>query len=366
MTLLERSLLLELAAPFLLGVAAFTGILLSSTVLFPLVTEVVRHGVAGWQVLEIVLLRLPETAFYTFPMSTLLASLLAYGRLAGDGELTAWRGLGLSPWRLLRPALSFALVVAVATIALNEGVVPVAAWQAKGLLLAATHRSPLPRAQEHLFFPEREGGQLKRYFYARRFDGRAMADVVLQEFEAGRLVRIVQAQVAEPLAAGWRFQQGVVHQVDALGEFRYTLRFTEQQVELGTDLLAMALENRQPLEMNARELAEHTARLRRAGVGERELGELDVLRHQRLAIPCAALVFALLGAGVGIRPSPAGATMGLGISILLIFAYYVLMFLGMAGGQLGWLAPWFAAWLPNLAAGALGAWRVGRWVARVP
>ena len=44
MKLLDRYILSELLPPFFFGVAAFTGIMTASTVLFHLVTLMVRHG----------------------------------------------------------------------------------------------------------------------------------------------------------------------------------------------------------------------------------------------------------------------------------------------------------------------------------
>lgn len=358
--LFDRYVLRELLAPFAFGVAAFTGILLATTVLFHLVTLMVRHGLSGLLVLQILGLRLPETAFYTFPMATLLAALLAYGRLAGDGELTAMRASGVGFARLVAPALGFSLVVAALTLGLNEAVAPVAALQAKTRLLAASQQPNVPVTREHLFYPERDRGELRRFFYARRYDGSRMQDVVVQEFEAGRLVRLVQALEAAPLDDGWTFRQGVMHQVDERGEFRYTVRFEAQRIALGADLLAMSQESRAPQEMSAGELRAHVDRLARTGGSPREVAELQVLFHQRLAVPFAAVVFTLLGAGMGIRPQRSSAGVGLGVSILVIFAYYVLMFLGMAMGQTGALPPALAAWLPNLVCGTLAAWRLRR------
>ena len=358
MKLLDRSILAELVSPFGFGVAAFTAILLATTVMFHLVTLMVRHGLPGALVAEVMALRLPETAFYTFPMAALLAALLGYGRLAGDGELTAFRAVGVGVGRLVAPAIAFAVVVSLTTLALNELVVPAAAYRAKALLYEATHQRAMPISRDHLFYPEREGGELKRFFYARHFDGSRMQDVVVQEFEAGRLVRLVQAAEASPMPDGWRFERGVIQQVDENGEFRYTIRFAEQRIALGADLLQLGRENRAPQEMSAGELAGHMGRLARTGGTARELSELGVLWHQRFAVPFAAVVFVLLGASMGIRPQRQSASVGLGVSILVIFAYYVVMFVAMALGQTGQLPPWLAAWAPNLICGGLAVFRL--------
>lgn len=360
MKLLDRYILTELGAPFAFGVGAFTGILTASTVLFELVSLMVSHGLAFGLVLEILALRLPEMIFYTFPMSMLLATLLAFGRLSGDGEITAFKAAGVSLYRILAPVLAIAVAVSALTIALDETVVPAASWQAKNLLYEALHQRRMPVSRDHVFYHEMQGDTLKRLFYARHFDGRRMDDVVVQEFEANKLVRIVQAKAAVPADHGWLFEQGTIYQIDDSGQIRYTVGFAKQRIVLGQALLALGRENRTPIEMDARELAEHIRQLESTGLTGSDLNALKVQWHQKFAVPFASLVFALVGAPMGLRPQRTSGSLGLGLSVLVIFVYYVLMFVGMALGQTGTLSPLLGAWLPDVIAGAIGAGLVVR------
>jgi lipopolysaccharide export system permease protein len=249
------------------------------------------------------------------------------------------------------------VLVSGATIALNEVLVPAASWHAKRLLYEATHKQQLPVARDHLFYNEMgDDGQLRRLFYARHFDGHRMQDVVVQEFEQNKLVRIVQAAEAAPTDDGWRFTRGVVYQTDEHGEYRFTVRFDSQRIALGEALLALSRENREPMEMNATELKAHISRLQATGQVGREINELQVQWHQKFAVPFASLVFALVGAPMGLRPNRSNSGIGLGVSILVIFIYYILMFVCMAMGQIGAVAPVLAAWLPNVVASGMGGY----------
>ena len=57
-------------------------------------------------------------------MATVLAVLLALGRLAGDSEITALLAGGISIVRISRPVLIFGAVVSILTFVFNEWVVP--------------------------------------------------------------------------------------------------------------------------------------------------------------------------------------------------------------------------------------------------
>lgn len=363
MRVLDRAVLAELAAPFAFGVGAFTAILAAGNVGFYLVTLMTQHGLPAAVVGEVMLLRLPETAFFTFPMAVLLAALLGVGRLAADGELGPWLVAGVSPARLLVPVVFFGGVVGLATWGLDELVAPPASATARQVLHAAIHHQPLPTTHDHLFFNEIAGDRLVRTFYARRFDGREMRDVVVQEFEGGQLARVVQAVGASRSEGGWQFRDGITHQVGVGGELRYSARFATQVIALGPDLARVATEGRQPSEMDAATLGAHIDRLARAGAPARDLDGLRVAWHQKAAVPATAVPFALLGAVLGWRPRTGGAARGLGVSVLFIFGYYMVMFGGMALGQTGVLAPWLGAWLPvggAAIAGLIGVNGLGR------
>lgn len=351
---IDGYLLTELLGPFIFGVAAFTAIMSASNVLFNLISLMVHFGLPLMVVLKVLALRLPEMIFYTFPMSMLLASLLAFGRLSGDSEIVALHAVGVSLQRIVAPFIAVAFLVSAATVALNEYVVPGAKWQAKNILYEAQHQRKFPIERENVFYDEFEDGRLVRFFYARRFDGQRMENALVQEFEEGKLARIIQADQAIWDGGSWRFLNGVMYQVAGNGEYKYVLRFAEQRVMLKSSLIALTAENREPMEMTVRELAAHIRRLEETGHGGRQINDLSVQWHQKLSIPFASLVFALVGASLGLRPHRASNSIGLGLSILIIFVYYIAMFLFMALGQSGHLAPILAAWFPNLMTGAIG------------
>ncbi|HBN08471.1 MAG TPA: hypothetical protein DD435_07430 [Cyanobacteria bacterium UBA8530] len=353
-TLMDRYMLSEVLGPFLFGVASFTGILTATSVLFNLITLMVRFGIPLSTVLQVLALRMPEMAFYTFPMSMLLAALLSFGRLSGDSEIIALRASGVSLYRILSPVIVAALSVSVMTIALNEFVVPQADWAAKNLLFEAQHQRKLPTARDNVFYEELEDNQLKRFFYARHFDGETMRGVLVQEFEKSELSRIVKAESAVYEGQSWVFKNGTLYQLAENGEYKYVVKFERQVLPIKQALLTLSRENRQPMEMNIGELSAHIKRLEEAGHQGSEIRELAVQLHQKLSVPFASLVFALVGAPLGLRPNRSSGSLGLGLSILIIFVYYVAMFVFMAFGQSGFLSPAFSAWLPNVLTAFIG------------
>ena len=93
---MDRWLLQELIGPLLFGIAAFTAVSLSVGVVFELVRRVAESGLPLLAAMNVLGLRLPGFLVLSFPMATLMASLLAYSRLSGSSELTALRSIGVS------------------------------------------------------------------------------------------------------------------------------------------------------------------------------------------------------------------------------------------------------------------------------
>src|SRR5437763_4622109 len=123
MKILDRYIARELIGPFLFGVATFTLIFISGQYLFKLTTMVAR-GASLVDVTELLALRMVPLAIVTFPMATLLATLLSFGRLSRDMEVVAMMAGGISFVRIAMPAFIMGLLVSVAGLLANELLVP--------------------------------------------------------------------------------------------------------------------------------------------------------------------------------------------------------------------------------------------------
>src|SRR5207249_8441054 len=107
----------------LFGIAMFTSLFVAGQFLFRL-TSFVAQGAPLPQVLALFGLRLVPMVVLTFPMAVLLATLLAYGRLSGDMEITAMAAGGIPFARIAVPAFLLGLIVSVAALGIDELVVP--------------------------------------------------------------------------------------------------------------------------------------------------------------------------------------------------------------------------------------------------
>lgn len=355
---MDRYLGQEMISPFLFGVGSFSSIALAIGSLFELIRLITDAGLNIFTAVQIFALQLPGFMVYSFPMSVLLATLLTYSRMSADGEITALRSCGISVARLIAPALILSLMVSGLTFVFNEAIVPTANLQAKNTLKAALKQeNPQFKSKDILYqqygqIPLPEGSSeegLVRSFYARRFDGKKMIDLTVLDFSQGKIQQVLSAESAiwQPDQNVWEFKNGTTYIINSDGSYHSILKFDQQKLRLPRAPLDFAQEQRNPEEMNIAELKRYIELVRQSG-NFKEERKLDVRLQQKYALPFICVVFALVGSPLGIRPQRTSAAKGFGVSVLIIFGYYLLLFVCQALGQVEVLSPVLAGWMPNI------------------
>lgn len=359
MRILDRYIIKELAGPFLFGICAFSSIFIGTDVLFKMARFITEQGAAIGTVAKLFLYSLPRIIVLTFPMSMLLASLLSFGRLSGNSEIVAMKTGGISFYRLIAPVVIVAFFVSICAMFFNELVVPAANAAYTRTVREEINKAQLTTTQDHVMIRDIKDGLIQRITYARQFNAETntMQGVDIQEFESERLARIINAEQAKWNGKTWDLVNGIIYAVDSDGNLERTLRFQQQVINVEKTPLEISREQKQPKEMSIKELKTHIK------VREREFVSTNALQvelHQRIAIPLASLIFTLIGAPLGLQPHRSSSSIGLGLSIVIIFVYYSIMTVSTAVGQSGTLPPVLGAWLPNLLMIGFGAWLIHR------
>lgn len=213
-----------------------------------------------------------------------------------------------------------------------------------------------PTVKKHVNIPKYEKGYLTRLIYANEMDGSLMKEVSVSEYDQGRLARIIFAEAAEWQPSGsWVFYRGTMHQFGSNKRKALVVDFARENINLNINPRDVSGRTKDPAQMDIFELAEHIEQQKNYGA---DVTEIQVKWHQKIAIPFACLIFVLLGAPMGIRPQRSSSSVGLGISILILFLYYVLLSVGMWFGLMGVLPAIAAAWLPNVLIGGYGAYNL--------
>jgi Predicted permeases len=363
--LLDRWLVQELVGPLLFGIAAFTAVSLSVGVVFELVRRVAESGLPLLSALQVLMLRLPGFLVLSFPMATLMATLLAYSRLSGSSELTALRSIGVGTRRMVVPGLLIALVMTLLTFVFNDMIVPQANLEATNSLERALGKALTTEKGNNVLYSRfgraksLEGEtvrQLTHIFYSRKYLAGEMLDVTLIDFSRVGQRQMLNAETGRwnDQKSMWEFRNGRIINLDEKTGTTTSANFDRYFYPLSRDPLEVAKLPTDPGTMTVGQ-ARRAERLLRESGNAKEARRMRVRIQEKFAFPAICLVFGLIGSSLGVRPhSRTSRSQGFGISVLLIFGYYLMSFIFSSLGITGTLPPFLAAWLPVTL--GLGGW----------
>jgi len=361
--LLDRWLLGQITPPMLFAISAFTVISLSVGVMFDLIRKIVEFGLPLFLALKVLFFSLPGFLVLSFPMAVLLSTLLAYGKLSANSELLALKSLGIKTSRIIAPAIALSIFMTGLTFYFNDNLVPRSNKLAEQTLRSGIGSSfSGGKGKDNIMFsrygsrinsstnkPTKVNTYLTHIFYASLYENNIMKGVTLLDFSREGSQQILKSNSArfDKENSSWIFSQGSIISIDKSGQTtniqfkEYTYPFIEGPLELARipkDANEMSLKEA----LKAEEIYKKTGNLK-------EVRRIQVRIQEKLTLPCACLVFGLIGSSLGSKSNlRSSKSQGFGLSVILILIYYVMSFLFSSLGVKGLFHPIIAAWLPVL------------------
>ena len=181
-----------------------------------------------------------------------------------------------------------------------------------------------------------------------------MKDVVMFEFPKyyEEFPKIIQSKTAIWKKGIWAFNDCVIKEYSKDGKENMVLEFTKYVLPVKLNYVPY-IENdyKEPKDMSIRDLYKKIKNYKAKKISTRDLW-LEI--NYKLSFPVASLVFIIIGAPLALRPSRSGSSIGMGLSIMIIFIYYILLALGKALGEAKLINIFVSAWFPNMIIGIVG------------
>ena len=345
--LADRYVLNELLKPFIAGVVAFMIIMVSNT-LYIFMELIVKSGIDGWTVAQMLFYSLPAIIVVTLPVAYMFATLLALGRLGRDNEIIAMRACGVSLSRILAPVIVISLLISGLGFWLQENVVPWANQQTVEVLKRMMSREPLQALKEKYFLRTDQ-----RNFYVNEIerDEGLLKEVYVIDQTQGDYPQVIAAEEARREDTRWVLRNGILRKLESSGFIDHEIRFDRLEIEM--EIKADMVFNNQ---LDVRSLASGEARQlieqKKQQGQDTRADEMDY--HTKFALPLATCFTILLAAPIGILFSRMGNYFGVAISIALVFIWYMTYSIFTSLGKAGTVDPFLAAWVQNIAFGSVG------------
>jgi len=359
-TILDRYVLTELAGPFGFGLGAFT-LIFAATEILNVGKLVSSEHAPLWAALLVFVWSLPAYVVLVIPMALLLGTLLAIQRLASDSEITAMKAAGVTFSRIVAPLLAVGIVMSFATLYLQEQLVPYANDQLVEIESAVINHTSAYGRDLTVSAPLPGGGRQLTTATAFEPNSRALLHVTLIQYDShNRPRQIVFADRAEFTVDKWLLQDSSLYRFNPDGSVLAEPPIPQQEVEIGenpTDLVKR-IKNDDPDSMSRAQIA---AIVRTGQLTESELRKYVMTYQEKLARPFACFVFILIAVPFGLRAVRSGGSstsLGFGLSLAIVFVYYIVMTVCSFFGEAFLSVAWLWAWMPNLLFTAIGLARL--------
>ncbi|MGH1365680.1 MAG: LptF/LptG family permease [Calditrichia bacterium] len=150
MKIITRYIVKDLAWPFFFSLAVIMFVFITKFIL-QYIGKIFGKGLPVMVIFEFIYLNLAWMMALAVPMAVLIASLMAYGRLSADNEITIFRASGINLYRIIAPALLAGTMLTIAMVIYNDVVLPEFNHQARLLMRSITRKKPTFSLEEGLY-----------------------------------------------------------------------------------------------------------------------------------------------------------------------------------------------------------------------
>jgi LPS export ABC transporter permease LptF len=359
--ILHRYILKEFIGSFIFGLIIFSAILLLDQI-FQLVDLFLSKGVSLGLIAQLFVLIIPNILTLTIPMAILFGALLSYGRFAEDNEITVMKATGITYKTLSMPIIVFVVLMSVGLVYFNHYLSPSTHMYFRTLYKKILTEAPLAKFNAKTITSI---GQYKIYAHEVDSKKNTLSGINIYKFE--KLENKDEQRKADYIP--WRIAAsygtiGVERNIVVLTLYDGYWQRTDPN-ELGC-MIHMNFKTYKftiPLgssidfsDISLRELNSKKLRKKIAETSEDKL-ERNTYTNEywlRWTVAVAPIVFVLIAIPVGIMAGKGGKAIGFGMSLGVIFIYYLFLVISMNVGEKGYVPSCYIMWLPNLVLAVVG------------
>jgi LPS export ABC transporter permease LptG len=309
--------------------------------------DVSENNIAGSTLLTYYRFFSFQVLHWALPISVLVATLVTFGGLSKNNEVTAFKSSGVSLYRVALPIVAVAAVISVVSYLNLDFVLPYATQRTTKLRALMEGRAPVAATvQQQKLWMYGQGRYLIN-FLAYDSNREQLTQVQVFEFHPTkfRLTRRVYANRAKWNGRQWVFSDGWVRSFAENGESTFSpiiqplpLFYRETPNDFETEVTS-------PDQMTYAQLRRYIDTIKSSGYAA---DELAVKLYAKTSWPAISLVMALIALPFAFKVGKRGALYGIGLALVLGIVYWMLFAVFTKFGEVGNLPALLSAWSANI------------------
>ena len=346
---IDRYIFSELLKIFLISIFAMTMILYLDKFLF-LAEMIVNRGVSFIEMVMMMVYISPAFFAITIPMAVLMASVVTFNQFSVNNEWVAMKSCNWSFIELMKPVLFFSLFAYFIANIVMFWAVPWGNQSYKVLVYDIIKNRANVDIQPNVFNRDFKNLILlvKEHHQNSQLKGVFIADTTNPE--APQIITSEKGVIypnPETLKIQLKLNNGTIHELsNDRGDYQ-TLNFDRYDINLhlpDTERLEKkALIGNK--ELSFTKIKDRIKEMKAKGL---PTSGPEVELSKKFSIPFTCLLFAILGAPLGIKSSRSGKSGSFGVTVAVIMIYYIGLILTQNMGRIGKIHAYTSVWIPNI------------------
>jgi lipopolysaccharide export system permease protein len=239
MSTLNKYLIKQSFIPFMLSVGVITTVLFLQF-LIRAIDRFLGKGLDVFTILEYLYLNLAWIIALSVPMSLLISSVMTYGRMSQDNEITALKSAGVNLFSIIKPALWFGSIVGFLLCLFNNFILPDMNYNARLLARDIYQKKPELTIEPGYFVD-----MIPQYtMIVKELDGQEFKDVKIFSKNTTSEQTTIYAERGSLASSGGiitvNLQNGEIHEIDLENYDHYRkIKFGTHQIIISIDDLLL-------------------------------------------------------------------------------------------------------------------------------
>lgn len=348
MKILRIYILKEIIGPLLISISIFTFLLLTGNML-KLADLIVNKGVSIYYIGRLLILLIPYILSYTIPMSLLTATMICFGRLSSDNELTAMRATGISSYSIAAPVLILGLIISLGGVYLNDKILPASHYKSYKLIKEIGIEKPTAYLEAGTFIKSFKG----YIIFIHSIDNNKLNDIRIYQLQDAGPTRTIVAESGEIITqpekniVKLKLNDGTADEPNPSNPnvfYKLNFKIYYMTLNLENALNESSIEKK-PKDMTIKEIKDEILKLKKQKI---DPNPLIIEIHRKIAMAFSSFIFVLIALPLAINTKRREKSVGFGMSLILLTIYYLIFIGGQALALKGLVSPIAGTWLANI------------------
>ena len=304
------------------------------------VDRMLDYNLTFYQFSFIYFYSIPHYMNIAFPMAILIATVMTFTLMQKNNEITALKASGVSIYRLTFPFFIIGILLTIAMFYFENIVV--------------TKSNTLKSDLEKKYYNKNQKKNINKNIILQidknktiiidkfNFRNKTANNVSIQEFEDNLLKSRIDTENLVWSNDNWVAKNAIYRSFNNISSYSF---LSDTILYLGIKPMDLIESSVKPEEMDYWALKAFIDRLKSNG---REHRKWLVDLYFKVAFPFSNIIMILFGVVLSIRKPRSNFLIGIGLSIFVIFIYYIMIKAGQSAGYSGALSPVLSVWIANI------------------